>query len=137
MLCAGSFFIGWGLPSLPAMLVWWMRRRKPSRRRREAQLQALIELRHSIAEMPEDAQREFFEAVDGPDRTQMDDIVNKASDHIQSGALCSKCKKCPATVATRLVARDDTMAADGILWGGGTCWGCANELGKMLGRDHG
>lgn len=57
LLCSGTFLIGWGLPSLPAMLYWWLKRRKPSRRRREAQLQALHALRDAIAEMPEDVFR--------------------------------------------------------------------------------
>lgn len=33
---------------------------------------------------------------------------------------------------TRLVARDDTMPEDALLWGGATCWKCPRELAKVL-----
>lgn len=41
--------------------------------------------------------------------------MSKASDHIQPGTKCIKCKTRPATVLTRLVARDSGMAADALL----------------------
>lgn len=58
--------------------------------------------------------------------------VNKASDHIEPGALCCKCHKEPATFATRLVTRDDTMPFDALLWGGATCWDCAKTMARRL-----
>lgn len=56
----------------------------------------------------------------------------KPSDHIFPGALCCICKVDDAKVLTRLVARDDDMPADGILWGAATCWDCANMLARSL-----
>jgi hypothetical protein len=58
--------------------------------------------------------------------------MGKPSDHIVPGSLCVVCRKAPATVLTRLVARDDGMLADGMLWAGGTCWGCVKELASRL-----
>lgn len=58
--------------------------------------------------------------------------MGKPSDHIVPGSLCWVCNKAPATVLTRLLARDDGMPADGILWAGGTCWDCARELAITL-----
>ncbi|MFA5053934.1 MAG: hypothetical protein WC565_07735 [Parcubacteria group bacterium] len=54
--------------------------------------------------------------------------MGKPSDHIVPGSLCVACNKAPAIVLTRLVARDDGMAADGILWAAATCWDCARQL---------
>jgi hypothetical protein len=58
--------------------------------------------------------------------------MGKPSDHIVPGSLCIVCNKLPATVLTRLVARDDGMLSDGMLWAGGTCWGCVKELAITL-----
>lgn len=58
--------------------------------------------------------------------------MGKPSDHIVPGALCVVCNKAPATVLTRLVARDDGMPTDGMLWAGGTCWDCVRELASRL-----
>lgn len=57
---------------------------------------------------------------------------NKASDHIAKNSVCVVCKNAPAIVLTRLVARDDNMPADGLLFGAATCWDCANELASAL-----
>ena len=67
-----------------------------------------------------------------PDVFEVEGIVNKASDHIEPGALCCKCHKEPATFATRLVTRDDTMPFDALLWGGATCWDCAKTMARRL-----
>lgn len=58
----------------------------------------------------------------------------KASDHIVAGSLCVICNRRPAMVLTRLVARDDGMPADGMLWAGGTCWDCVKLLATVLDR---
>jgi hypothetical protein len=58
--------------------------------------------------------------------------MGKPSDHIVEGSLCVVCNKVPATVLTRLVARDDGMPADGLFWAGGTCWDCVRELAITL-----
>jgi hypothetical protein len=58
--------------------------------------------------------------------------MGKPSDHIVPGSLCIACNKMPATVLARLVARDDGMPADGILWAAATCWACARQLASAL-----
>lgn len=58
--------------------------------------------------------------------------MGNASDHIVPGSTCVVCKTALATVLTRLVARDDGMPADGLLWASGTCWVCARELASTL-----
>lgn len=58
--------------------------------------------------------------------------MTKPSDHIVPGAKCVCCKTETASVLARFVARDDGMAQDGMLWGGATCWGCAEKLAKSL-----
>jgi hypothetical protein len=58
----------------------------------------------------------------------------KASTYIAPGAKCACCRERPATMITRLVARNDDMPGDGLFWGAATCEGCVSKLGKMLER---
>jgi hypothetical protein len=58
--------------------------------------------------------------------------MSKPSDHIPKGALCVFCQKRPASVVTRLVARDDSMEQDALLWGAATCWHCTESLKQRL-----
>jgi hypothetical protein len=60
--------------------------------------------------------------------------MTKPSDHIEKGARCVACDENPATTVTRLVARDDGMPSDALLWGAATCWSCAEALGRLLDR---
>lgn len=58
--------------------------------------------------------------------------MSKASDHIAKGTKCCRCQKKPATVMVRLVARDDTMAQDALVWASARCWDCVQPLKQIL-----
>jgi hypothetical protein len=63
--------------------------------------------------------------------------MGKPSDHITPGALCTCCRRRPATTLARFVARTDELPQDALLWGAATCWECAEALSRVVSRAAG